>query len=1375
MENSSEFAGDITKEDLFKILLPYHFGAYHHNIVRFWQAAFDNSGFACEHVESDGETYRLVLQVGSRNSGCRNPDHYHTVEYSVSLDPKVTGRDSDFVLVRSPEQSPDVKEGMSDKPVFVSGFGLDHWVAAEIDYERIVGGSGHRFLVRTDFTPKEDVEAILSAVSKIRCTDNDVTLIFFSAFDADPDLVTLVNKSRQDFGADKHVLYYTGIRDLKAEKALFSQVDTLISLQGDNNADCDVARAFAIGLASVTGSVGPHTRFANKENAWLCQTDFGVENSSISAFPSRPISHFCKEHLQELLEKAYEASVQSRSAMVAEIRQNVLDTCKWEKVVGHVLRLQTNDWANRTTQVAWLSTWNTKCGIAIHAANRTSKFPQENLTILAPVESEFTQIDGPNVYRVWKQSKDLNYFDNIFPVLLDRNIDAVMIEFHYSFFNHQQLSHFIYRCVSMGVNVYVTLHSTTDPYGDTENFRLADMSDAFTMCRGVYVHSHRDMIKLTEVTGCKNGYILPLGIEIYKPAFDGPKKSKKKTTDTEQVLTIATFGFCLPNKGLIELVEAVNKVNSNGMPVKLLMLNAEHPAPESGKLVKEILRKIKQNSEGNNIEFVHQFLPQDELFERLTNFDILINPYQMTAESASSSVRVAASCGIPVAVTPLPIFDDLGDMVVRFPGTSVEDLATGLSELFELKNKKPREFKNLVKCSQQLAKLFDYAKQAEALGRIFHEDCISTLLKHENTNQITLSDRFLKRRGLFINTAPANCSIYESGLMVFNNIRHSWQVDWTYLTISDFSLGELENSKKLVGNGIDTNLEDYDFLVINWHPFTMEGQLSLDTISSFETKKFCIVLELDPSDTLAAIPKDIFDGYIALDPTLSNQDRIHAFPRPLVGKLHTFKGGNLENPTIGSFGFGTPGKGFPLVVQAVNKEFDKATVRINIPLGDYANFDHLHNQSYCEYIKELCEKIAKPGIKVNVTFDFMTQAQMIDWCRGNDLNFFFYTRDQTGLAATTDQCILAGRPLLTSSNATFRHISQRIEPYPTNLLRDAMTSTSEEVRSLQKIWSKGAFLNCFHAMLADNGILQSSLKNHVESDDSKSPASVVMITDENVLENEIFYYSSRLKNALEREQKYSVDLVHLSKISKLRDRNDLDTVIFCIRGTKFADKQKSELSRFADWLITIGCTCLVLETSLPMFEKEVIDNLVMLKDNPIVPYYTVNEPQKVATKHIAVLGSDLAGEASRKSIAKLLSQFEEVVVSIFTRNTAKGIPADVGRLFKDRQNCELISMPKSGESFIREIAQYHLILLLDHCDKTNDQIDDIISLSMSTERAIAVDFEKQNPWEEVLPKITADSDLNQIISDGVANHIEATLEFGEWTMLANFKKAIHSR
>jgi hypothetical protein len=178
---------------------------------------------------------------------------------------------------------------------------------------------------------------------------------------------------------------------------------------------------------------------------------------------------------------------------------------------------------------------------------------------------------------------------------------------------------------------------------------------------------------------------------------------------------------------------------------------------------------------------------------------------------------------------------------------------------------------------------------------------------------------------------------------------------------------------------------------------------------------------------------------------------VYAFPRPLeIPSLVTpYRESSI--PVIGSFGFATIGKGFELVVDAVNKEFDEAIVRINIPPSTYGD-DHywkIHKRNYGEYLSELCNKVAKRGVQVVITNEFLTKDQLIEWCSQNTLNCFLYNRNQPGLSATTDQAISSGRPLAISTNETFRHIQRYIKPYPFQSLRgcDRILCTASETNA----------------------------------------------------------------------------------------------------------------------------------------------------------------------------------------------------------------------------------------------------------------------------------------------------------------------------------------
>jgi glycosyltransferase involved in cell wall biosynthesis len=311
-----------------------------------------------------------------------------------------------------------------------------------------------------------------------------------------------------------------------------------------------------------------------------------------------------------------------------------------------------------------------------------------------------------------------------------------------------------------------------------------------------------------------------------------------------------------------------------------------------------------------------------------------------------------------------------------------------------------------------------------------------------------------KPQGLFLNTAKANCSIYESGKMVFESLVLSKEYEIDYLEID-------ENSRDIPNK--------YDFYAFNYHHATM-GWLNTNSLSLLPGVKITFVLETLTNNPFVLCPENDFDAYCALDPTMNLKDkRVYAFPRPLevVESINPYQ--ESEIPIIGSFGFGTPGKGFELVVDAVNKEFDKAIIKLNIPSSTYADDAcwPLHKRRYIDYLSELCQRVAKPGVEVVVTNNFMTKPELIEWCSQNTLNCFLYNRNQPGLSATTDQAISSGRPLAVSNNETFRHIHSYIKPYPFQKLKESIISSQPQVLKMQNDWHPENFAKKFEKVLED--------------------------------------------------------------------------------------------------------------------------------------------------------------------------------------------------------------------------------------------------------------------------------------------------------------------
>lgn len=301
-------------------------------------------------------------------------------------------------------------------------------------------------------------------------------------------------------------------------------------------------------------------------------------------------------------------------------------------------------------------------------------------------------------------------------------------------------------------------------------------------------------------------------------------------------------------------------------------------------------------------------------------------------------------------------------------------------------------------------------------------------------------------KGLFINNIKAQDSIYESGLMVFNSLKLSslYQLDYV----------EINVNQRTIPLG-------YDFYFFNYHPFTM-AWVDTSQLKKINGLVLTMVLEVSPGNPFVLCPSTHFHGYCVLDPTIVHKNkRVFTFPRPLetINNLQPYV--EKEIPVIGTFGFATRGKGFQHVVEAVNKEFEKAIVKINIPFGDFVP----DSRTYSQFLGNLCKETAKKGIEVIVTHDYMSKEQLINWCSQNTLNCFLYDRNMPGLAATTDQAIISGRPIAISNNDTFRHILAYLPPYPNNSLKQSVEASTTAIKQMQKDWSQENFALKFEEML----------------------------------------------------------------------------------------------------------------------------------------------------------------------------------------------------------------------------------------------------------------------------------------------------------------------
>lgn len=422
------------------------------------------------------------------------------------------------------------------------------------------------------------------------------------------------------------------------------------------------------------------------------------------------MEQFGVQRLWRVAGEAHSAVRKARRAashLVARAASRIPSIASTQVQLGHSARASDG---SRCRRVAWVTTWNVKCGIAAAAAHLIGSLPQEDVVVYAAHQKPRLGPDAENCHRIWRLGKDLNGLSAILAKLERDAVGALVIHFNYGLYNHAELSAFIEAAVARGMVVVMELHSTVDPSKDDPNQQLAGLISGLRKCHRLLAHSPVDMDRLKALGLIDNVALFPLGIIA---GSDRPVATQRNRHGT----LLASFGFCLPNKGLPELVEAIGLLRGQGAAVRLLMLNAQYPRGISADEVRKVQQTIQHLGLEQQIELRTDYLPDEECLLLLQEASLIVNPYQATGEAASAAARFSLASGSPVLVTPIPIFDDLGEAVFRMPGISPADMAQGIVETLhhlEQEHETPR-YRAVRAAAEEWRKAHDFRHQGAVL------------------------------------------------------------------------------------------------------------------------------------------------------------------------------------------------------------------------------------------------------------------------------------------------------------------------------------------------------------------------------------------------------------------------------------------------------------------------------------------------------------------------------------------------------------------------------------------------------------------------------------------------------------------------------------
>lgn len=304
------------------------------------------------------------------------------------------------------------------------------------------------------------------------------------------------------------------------------------------------------------------------------------------------------------------------------------------------------------------------------------------------------------------------------------------------------------------------------------------------------------------------------------------------------------------------------------------------------------------------------------------------------------------------------------------------------------------------------------------------------------------------RRIVFVNHKARQCGVYEFGRHIGELLKKSPEFDLHYVECDSF-----EEFKDITLN------HNPEIVVYNYHPTTMPwifgrfvGLLQYPRIFMLNVVHIGIIHEVD--QLVADSANDsIFDYFIAPDPTLLLKNPLVFKTGRFLPFMPEFFSSKNQIPIIGSFGFGTSGKGFEKIGQLVEREFDEAIIRLNIPISTFG--DPLGVKAK-KIANDCILSVGNPKIKFEISHEYLNDAQLKDFLVGNSINVFLYENQSSrGISSVIDYAISCGRPIAISESSMFRHLlgskpSISIEKLP---LKEILKNGVEPLMPFWSDWS----------------------------------------------------------------------------------------------------------------------------------------------------------------------------------------------------------------------------------------------------------------------------------------------------------------------------------
>lgn len=525
--------------------------------------------------------------------------------------------------------------------------------------------------------PRKGVDLLLEAYFTEFTASDDVQLVIKTFPNPHNDVSAQVEAWRKKSPNPPRCVHID--RDLAPEavNTLYAEANCLAYPTRAEGFGLPIAEAMACRIPVIVTGYSGHMDFCSEDTAFLVDYDLVPSRSHLAITGAKwaepKVSHL-RDRMRYVFDHRNSEDVHRR---VEAAYRNIKENFRWSRVASRVQEIAARALSTPVSKLAMVTSWDSRCGIAEYSrylieAVINGRHAVEVEVLSSPGEGVWTDTAIANTV-CWNQ-RPVNDLSRLRSHVLGNGFDIVHFQFNFGFFDLREFASIIRDFKGAGMKVVVTFHSTADTPEPQGAISLRTIASSLRAVDLLLVHSADDELRLASFGITDNVEILHHGNLVYPSQDRGLRKEWGITFDP----VISTFGFLLPHKGILELLEAVKLLRNELPNLGLMAQCALHRDAISHDFEPVVRQRIRDLGLEECVLLSTEFVAPEEAMLFLQLSDLVALPYKDTRESSSASVRFALGSGRPVITTKNPIFTDVGGSTLEVETYRPEALAAAI-------------------------------------------------------------------------------------------------------------------------------------------------------------------------------------------------------------------------------------------------------------------------------------------------------------------------------------------------------------------------------------------------------------------------------------------------------------------------------------------------------------------------------------------------------------------------------------------------------------------------------------------------------------------------------------------------------------------------